>query len=536
VAGRAVRPFLSTLPPGAGGAHYHRHVADQGLLFTDFYQLTMAQLYFQQGMHQVPAQFDWFFRANPDYGGHEAGYCVFAGLEDLLDFVARARLGDDELEHLRGVRSAAGPRLFDEEFLKWLRSAPPFEQVTIRAVPEGRVVHPGTPVAVVSGPLAQVQLLETALLNKLNYPTLVATKAARLRQAARGGPVFEFGMRRGQGAGVDAGTRAAMIGGVDGSSNAGASFRMGFKPVGTHAHSLVQAFMACGGSELDAFRAYARTYPDHCLLLVDTVDTLASGLPNAITVFEELREAGHEPVGIRLDSGDLAYLSVMCARELDRAGFPDVSITLSNQLDELTIWQVLTQIDGEAGRYGVDPERLARRLAYGVGTNLTVSGGAPALDGVFKLVAVRSGSQWRPAMKVSNTPAKTLNPGDKALYRVYDERGRATADLVALASERLPERGPLTLRHPSDPHLGRRLATEEISRTEPLLEDAWAASARSEAPTLEQLRHRREADEEALDPGVLRLLNPHIYHVSLSEELWLLKQRLIEEAGVGPEA
>jgi nicotinate phosphoribosyltransferase len=529
------RPFLSTLPPPAPDAFYDRYV-DDGLLFTDFYQLTMAQLYFRQGMHETPAQFDWFFRETPDYGGHKAGYCVFAGLRDLLDFVARARLGQGGLEHLREMRSAAGARLFDDGFLEWLRQEEPFAGVTVRAVAEGRVVHPGTPVAVVSGPLARVQLLETALLNKLNYPTLVATKAARIRQAARGAPVFEFGMRRGQGSGVDAGTRAALVGGVDGSSNAGASFRLGVPPVGTHAHSLVQAFIACGGRELDAFRAYARTYPDNCLLLVDTVDTLESGLPNAIEVFRELRAGGHEPVGIRLDSGDLAFLSVMCARELDRAGFPDATITLSNQLDELTIWQVLTQIDTEAGRYGVDPERLAARLAYGVGTNLTVSGGAPALDGVFKLVAIRSGGDWRPAMKVSNTPAKTVNPGDKALYRVYDERGRATADLVALAEEGVPERGPLTLRHPGDPQRSRRLATEEISRLEPLLEDAWVDGRPAQAEPLERMRHRREADEEALDPGVLRLLNPHIYHVSLSERAWRLKQRLIEEARGGAPA
>jgi nicotinate phosphoribosyltransferase len=508
-------------------------VPKDGVLFTDLYQLTMAQLYFREGMHELPAQFDYFFRENPDYGGHKAGYSVFAGLADLLDFMGRARLSEHEAELLKGMRDPSGTPLFDEEFVSWLEGDEGFEAVTARAVPEGRVVHPGTPVAIVSGPLARVQLLETALLNKLNYPTLVATKAARLKQAARGGPVFEFGMRRGQGNSVNAGTRAALIGGVDGSSNTGASLELGVRPVGTHAHSMVQAFIARGGSELDAFRAYARHYPDSCLLLVDTVDTLASGLPNAIRVFEELRRDGFEPIGIRLDSGDLAYLAVMCARELDSAGFPDVTITLSNQLDELTIWQVLTQVDEEAARYGVDPVRLVRRLAYGVGTQLMVSGGAPALDGVFKLVAVDSGGEWRPAMKVSNTPAKTINPGEKALYRVYDARGKATADLVTLAGEEISASGRLVLHHPSDNERRRTLVAAEISRIEPLLETVWRAGPAAAAVNVEELRRRRAADEEALDPGVRRLLNPHIYHVSLSEELWRLKQRLIAEASRG---
>jgi nicotinate phosphoribosyltransferase len=512
-------------------------VRRDGFLFTDFYQLTMAQLYFRNGLHETPAQFDYFYRENPDYGKHEAGYCVFAGLSDLLDFVEGARLGEGELERLRGLRSGGGDRLFGEDFLSWLAGGAGFAAVALKAVAEGRVVHPGAPLAVARGPLALVQLLETALLNKLNYPTLVATKASRMKRAARGGQVFEFGMRRGQGLAVDAGTRAAMIGGVDGSSNTGASLRVGASPVGTHAHSMVQAFIAAGGSELEAFRAYAESYPDNCLLLVDTVDTLASGLPNAIRVFEELRRAGHEPLGIRLDSGDLAYLAIICARELDRAGFGDAVITLSNQLDELTIWQVLTQIGAEAQQYGVDPERLAARLSYGVGTQLMVSGGAPALDGVFKLVALHGDGTWRPAMKLSDTPAKVTNPGDKTVCRVYDERRMATADIVALAgedlAEELTEASHLVLRHPADSHLSRELASGEISRIEPLLEDAWIDGVRAPSPPLEQLRQRREADEERLDPGVMRLLNPHIYHVSLSEELWRLKQRLIEEARGG---
>lgn len=506
----------------------------EGILFTDLYQLTMAQLYFRRGMHDTPAQFDYFFRETPDYGGHQAGYCVFAGLAELLDFVGEVRVSDDEVEALRGLRTGGGDRLFGDDFLTWLRSSGGFDALTLRTVREGRVVHPGTPLVVAQGPLAQVQLLETALLNKLNFPTLVATKASRLKRAARGAPVFEMGMRRGQGSGVNEAARAAMIGGVDASSNTGASLSLGVPPIGTHAHSMVQAFIAAGGSEIDAFRAYAEIYPDNCLLLVDTVDTLASGLPNAIDVFEELRSGGHEPVGIRLDSGDLAYLAILCARELDRAGFVNASITLSNQLDELTIWQVLTQIEEEAGEYGVEPGRLAARLRYGVGTQLIVSGGAPALDGVFKLVALGDGATWRPAMKLSDSPAKVTNPGEKALYRVYDERSMATADVVARKGEELAAGQPVRLHHPGEPDRSRLLPAERVSRVEPLLEDAWVEGRRiSERESIADLRKRRADDEALLDPGVLRLLNPHIYHVSLSPGLWRLKRELVASARNG---
>lgn len=515
----------------------------EGILFTDLYQLTMAQLYFRQGIHETPAQFDYYFRHAPDYGGHQAGYCVFAGLSDLLDFVADARLSGEEAQGLRQLRGRDGEPLFGDDFIDWLAASGGFESLTLRAVHEGRVVHPGAPLLVARGPLALVQLLETALLNKLNFATLIATKASRLKMAARGGRVYEFGMRRGQGLGVNEATRAALLGGADASSNVGASLLNGIPPVGTHAHSMVQAYMAAGGSELDAFRAYAETYPDNCLLLVDTVDTLSSGLPNAITVFEELRASGREPVGIRLDSGDLAYLAIICARELDRAGFPEAVITLSNQLDELTIWQVLTQIEAEAERYGVEPAGLIARLAYGVGTQLVVSGGAPALDGVYKLVALRGDGvdgdgdgrgEWRPAMKFSDSPAKVTNPGEKALHRLYDDRGMATADVVSLADEELAKEGVLTLHHPGEAEKLRRLPVERVSHTESLLEDAWLEGRRiMERPAIADLRERRQADEARLDPGVLRLLNPHIYHVSLSSGLWRLKQDLIGRQLVG---
>ncbi len=507
----------------------------EGLLYADLYQLTMAQLYYFQGLHEQEAQFDYFFRTNPDYGEHQAGYCVFAGLDDLLGHLEDVAVRPEDVELLRGLRTGGGDRLFQEDFLDWLTGLGDLGGVQLRAVDEGRVVHPGTPLVIARGPLAVVQLLESALLNLLNFPTLIATKAARLRQAAGDAVVSDFGLRRGQGRGVTAGSRAALIGGADTSSNTGASILMGVAPAGTHAHSMVQAFIANGGSELDAFRAYAEVYPNDCLLLIDTVDTLHSGLPNAITVFEELRTRGHEPRGIRLDSGDLAHLAVACAAELDRAGFPAAAIVLSNQLDELTIMQVRSQVEAEAKQLGLEAQRVLGRLSYGVGTRLMVSEGAPALDGVFKLVATRAGSEWRPAIKVSDSPAKTVTPGPKSLWRVYDDCGRATADLIALDSERPQPDSALTLHHPGDPQLTRVLPPRQVGRVEPLLAEVWNAGRRlAPEPGIATLRERRLRDEAALDIGVRRLLNPHVYHVSLSKQLWDLKRRTIAAAGRAP--
>ena len=356
--------------------------AAEGILFTDQYQLTMAQLYYRVGLHEKPAQFDHFFRKYPDYGLHKAGYCVSAGLEWLLDWMQGVHFRQEDINFLRAQLGRTGERKFGDDFLGWLQDNGTFDGITMRAVPEGRVVHPQVPLTVVQGPLAMAQILETPLLNHLNFQTLIATKAARIREAGRGQLLLEFGMRRAQEKSANAGARAALIGGADFSSNAGISHVLGYPPKGTHAHSMVQVFMALGEGELEAFRAYADVYPDDCTLLVDTIDTLESGVPNAIKVFEELRRKGHEPVGIRLDSGDLAYLSIQSAGMLDAAGFPDAKITLSNQLDELVIWQIITQIQEEAPRYGVDPDHLINRLVYGVGTRLITSAGQPALDGV----------------------------------------------------------------------------------------------------------------------------------------------------------
>jgi nicotinate phosphoribosyltransferase len=287
--------------------------------------------------------------------------------------------------------------------------------------------------------------------------------------------------------------------------------------------------MALGMSELDAFQAYADVYPDDCLLLVDTIDTLESGVPNAIRVFENLQKKGHEPVGIRLDSGDLAYLAIQSARMLNDAGFADASIVLSNNLDELVILQIITQISQEARRYDMDPDHLIRRLVYGVGTHLITSWGEPALGGVYKLVAIQDGGAWQPAIKISESAAKTPNPGHKHVWRLYDRRSKATADCLSLDDEDPREMGEITLRHPFEHSTYRTVRREDLAEIEPLLVDILdEGQLVYDLPTLEEIRERRQADADRLDAGVRRLVNPHIYHVSLSQALWDLKQELIE--------
>jgi nicotinate phosphoribosyltransferase len=504
----------------------------EGILYTDQYQLTMAQLYFRLGLHEKRVQFDYFYRTNPNYGSHQAGYCISAGLEWLLDWMQSVSFRDEDIAYLRQQKDNGGNPLFAEDFLAWLRTHGRFDSLTMYAIPEGRVVHPNVPLVIIEGPLAMAQILETSLLNHLNYPTLIATRASRISQAGRGQLLMEFGMRRGHERGVNAGTRAALIGGADFSSNAGMSHLLGLPPKGTHAHSMVQLFTAVGETELTAFQAYADLYPDDCLLLVDTINTLESGIPNAIKVFEKLRQKGHKPIGIRLDSGDLAYLAVQAAKMLDKAGFPDTTIVLSNDLDEMTILQILAQIRQEAAQYQQDAEAITRRLAFGVGTQLIVSEGKSALGGVYKLVAVQEGEAWLPAIKISENPIKTPNPGHKRAWRIYDERGQATADLLTLATEAPPSvTEPILLQHPTDYGVQRRLEVGRVTAVEPLhqtiLQDGQLIY---DLPDLPALRARRQTDLDKLDAGVKRLINPHIYHVSLSPDLWQLKQTLIRQA------
>ena len=309
----------------------------------------------------------------------------------------------------------------------------------------------------------------------------------------------------------------------------GISHVLGYAPKGTHAHSMVQVFLALGMGELDAFRAYADVYPDDCLLLVDTIDTLASGIPNAIRVFEELRRKGHEPVGVRLDSGDLAYLSIQACKMMSQAGFPDTSIVLSNDLDEMVVWQIITQIIEEAPRYKVNADKVINRLVYGVGTRLITSTGDPALGGVYKLVAVRNHGEWIPAIKISESSEKTPNPGYKEVWRLYDRRGQATADLLGLGDEDPATMDRLALRHPSDHTKLRFLDPADIQEVEPLLVDIIdQGQLVYDFPSIEEIRKLREIDLNRLDLGVRRIINPHIYHVSLTKSLWDLKQDLIK--------
>lgn len=507
---------------------FDRDIAE-GALFTDQYQLTMAQLYFRMGIHEKKVQFDHFFRNYPDYGTHQAGYCINAGLEWIIEWMRNTHFRDEDIDALRSQTGNAGNRLFAEDFLRWLRANGSFESISMLAIPEGRVVHPNVPVTVTLGPLAMAQILESPLLNQLNYQTLIATKAARIYEAGRGQTLIEFGMRRGHEKGVNAGIRAALIGGAHFTSTVGISQVLGYPPKGTHAHSMVQVFMALGEGEIGAFRAYADLYPDDCILLVDTINSVESGIPNAIKVFEELRRKGHEPVGIRLDSGDLAYISIQAAKMLNDSGFPNTKIVLSNQLDELVVWQIITQIEEEAPRYGIDPDNLIRRLIYGVGTRLITSKGDPALDGVYKLVAVEEKGKWIPAIKLSETPSKTLNPAFKHVSRIYDARRKATADLLSLDENEPMESDQLILRHPLDHSKYRVLSRDQITEIEPLLiEVLTEGKPRYDYPSIEEIRQVRNRDTDRLDTGVKRIMNPHIYHVSLSQRLWELKQSLIK--------
>jgi nicotinate phosphoribosyltransferase len=504
----------------------------RGPLFTDLYELVMAQIYVREAIADEWAQFDYFFRSTPDYGAHRAGYCVTAGLGPFLRWLGALRFGPSELEALAAMRGSGGEPAFDRRFLDWLADADRWRELEIDAVPEGRVVHPHEPIVSVTGPLAAAQLIETALLNHLNYATLVATKAARVVGSARGGAVLEFGMRRGPGAGVSDGVRAALIAGCAGTSDVEASVALGTRPRGTHAHSLVQAYLAAGAGELEAFRAMARAAPDDCVLLVDTVDTLHSGVPHAIEVFEELRAAGHRPAGVRLDSGDLASLAVQAARQLDEAGFEDVPIVLSGDLDELGIEHLHARVDEVADGPSA-PARLRRRLVYGVGTRLITSHGDAALDGVYKLVGLRRGREWTPAIKISEEPGKVPVPGRKRLWRLYDRRGVAAADLVGVPDEHPFDHETMVAHHPTQVDLRTEHHRDELSSAEELHVRVAADPGVDDVEPLDELTERCRRDVERLDGGVRRLVDPDRYEVSLSDRLHRLRLDLIERTRDG---
>ena len=467
-------------------------------LLTDLYQLTMMDGYLKNGKEKDIAVFDLFFRRN-----NIITYSVAAGLEQALDYVLNIRFEKQDIEYLRSLG------LFDETFLSYLKN---FRFTgDVYAVPEGTVVFPEEPIVTVRAPLLEAQFLETALLNIINHQTLIASKSAKVAYAAKGDSVMEFGLRRAQGpdAGIY-GARASVIGGCRSPSNVLAGQMFGIPVAGTHAHSWVMNFP----TEYEAFSAYAKMYPDACLLLVDTYDTLHSGVPNAIRVFRELRAAGHEPKGIRLDSGDLAYLSKMARAMLDEAGFPDAIICASGDLDEYLINSLKNQgacID-----------------LWGVGTKLITSADMPALGGVYKLSALHTGDSEVPKIKLSDNSDKITNPGFKQVYRIYDNKtGKAEADLVALRDEVFDEKQPLTIFHPKDTWKKTTFTDYTMRPLSRLyIQDGKLLSP---LPALTDICTYAEGEKESFWDEYKRPDNPHVYKVDLSQRLFDLKNQLISQ-------
>ena len=469
-------------------------------LLTDLYELTMMYGYWKCGMRDRRATFDMFYRSKAD----STHYAIMAGLEQVIDYVKNLCFDAEAIEYLRSLG------LFDEGFLTQLESF--HFSGDIYAVPEGTIVFPGEPLVRVTAPIFEAQLLETALLNIINHQTLIATKASRVAQAAEGNAVMEFGLRRAQGpdAGIY-GARAAIIGGCASTSNVLTGQMYGVPVSGTHAHSWVMSFP----DELSAFRKYAELFPSSCLLLVDTYDTLKSGVPNAIQVFRELREQGYEPKGIRLDSGDLAYLSKEARRMLDEAGFPKAIICASGDLDENLIRDL--KLQGAC----ID--------LWGVGTKLITSEDCPSLGGVYKLSAEYVDGRIIPKIKVSENPIKITNPGVKMLYRIYDKAsGKAVADLIALDHERFDERNQLTLFDPVNTWKSMTLIDYTMKA---LLEPIFlGGECVYESPSLPEIQRHCREDLDTFWDQYKRLLNPHVYKVDLSDSLWMLKNSMLQKA------
>lgn len=462
-------------------------------LLTDLYELTMLAGYHEKGKANQPAIFDLYFRANPFNGS----FAVFAGLEQALEILETACFSAEELAYLQGLG------MFRPGFIEFLRNFRFRGKVT--APPEGSVVFANEPLLTLEGTLAETQFFETALLNAINFQTLVATKAARICHAAGGAEVMEFGLRRAQGpdGGLSA-ARAACIGGCSGTSNVLAGMIFDLPLRGTQAHSWIQSFP----DELSSFRAYADTFPDSTTLLVDTYDTLGSGVPNAIVVARELRRQGHELRGIRIDSGDLAYLSHEARRMLDEAGFSDVRIVASNDLDE----QVIESICSDGGRIDV----------YGVGTRLvTCAGeGGGALGGVYKLVEING----RPTMKITGDLSKATLPGNKRVLRVVDGDDRYVQDLVCLVDDRTGSGA--TVYDPTNPLRWNKLPADcrLLDQRREVMHDGQRTVP---AESLETMAVRCRRELSLLPEGCLRLLNPHRYKVSISERLHEMRSGLI---------
>lgn len=474
-------------------------VRRQGLaLLTDWYELTMMGGYYHTGRGEMRACFEYLFRELPPHNG----YAVLAGLEAFLDYYEALRFDEDDIAYLRSTGT------FDEAFLTSLLAFQP--NCDIWAIPEGSVVFPCEPLIRVEGPLFEAQLLETFLLNAMNYPTLVATKSARICQVASPDPVIEFGLRRAQGPdGGLAGSRAAYIGGCVGTSNVMAGKHFGIPVRGTHAHSWIMSFP----SEIEAFRAYVKVYPQSPILLVDTYDTLASGVPNAIRVFKEMQVAGNpQRIAVRLDSGDLARLSKAAYEMITAAGFDDPLIVASNELDEDLI---------------ADLKRQGAKInSWGVGTKLITAGESPALTGIYKLVALQNGGGWTPRLKLSSNPAKTTDPGPKRVVRYYEERDRPVGDILYLNGEDIPNANEIAGVDRQQFHHQYRL--RPVVRREDLLQLCVQAGRRVASPEpLLKIRERARQQIASLPEELKRLRNPEIYPVALSPKLAKLKEGML---------
>jgi len=472
-------------------------------LLTDLYQLSMAAGYWKTGIHERRAVFQLYFRKRPFKGG----YALSAGLADALEYLEQLKFSGSDLEFLATLPGGDGRPIFEEGFLKYLEK---FQfNCDVAAIPEGTVVFQNEPLLRVEGPILQAQLVETTLLNIINFQTLIATKASRVVEAAAGEPVLEFGLRRAQGVdGALSAARAAYIGGCAATSNVLAGKRYGIPVRGTHAHSWVMAF----ASELEAFQAYASALPNNVILLVDTYDTI-QGVRHAVEVGRKLKASGHKLAGIRLDSGDLAFLSVEARKILDQAGFTDTRIVASNDLDENIIESLKHQ--------------GARIDTWGVGTQLVTAFDQPALGGVYKLAAIQDEhGQWQSRIKLSEQAAKVSTPGVLQVRR-YHQEGRFIADSIHDRSEP-PESGS-TIVDPMDP-LRRREIELGLAHEDLLIPMMGEGKRLSASPSLEQIRARARAQVGALHPTIRRLLNPHEYPVGLDARLQERRLRMVEEA------
>ncbi len=473
-------------------------------LLTDLYELTMMQGYFRNMDRNETVIFDAFYRSNPNGGG----YAISAGLDQLIKYNKELHCAPQDIEYLAGLQ------IFDQDFLDYLAD---FRfSGSIYAIPEGTVIFPREPIVKVIAPIMEAQLVETAILNIMNHQSLIATKASRVCWAARGDGIMEFGLRRAQG--PDAGTygaRAAVIGGCIGTSNVlcGQLFHVPVK--GTHAHSWIMSFP----DEYTAFKTYAEMYPSACILLVDTYDTLKSGVPNAIRVFQEMRDSGVTltSYGIRLDSGDLAYLSKKARKMLDEAGFPDAVISASNDLDEYLIDSLKVQ--------------GAAITSWGVGTNLITSKDWPAFGGVYKLAAIMGeDGKFIPKIKLSENSEKVTNPGNKTIYRIYDkETGKIKADLICLVDETFSEEEPLLLFDPLEPWKKTKCKPGTYTMRELLKPVFVDGECVYESPEVMDIRDYCQKELSTLWDETRRLINPQKVYVDLSSKLYHIKIALLDQ-------